>query len=82
MRVFGVVRERTVAERETAEAAGATLLVGRDAELALLLERWAQSQDGRGQVVLVSGEAGIGKPQPGNYPYRAQRITGPNHHRR
>ncbi len=62
MRVFGVVRERTVAEREAAaEAADATLLVGRDAELALLLQQWTQSKDGLGQVVLVSGEGGIGK---------------------
>ena len=38
-----------------------TPLVGRDAELALLVERWAQSQDGLGQVVLLSGEAGIGE---------------------
>jgi predicted ATPase len=29
--------------------------------VALLLERWAQSQDGAGQVVLLRGEAGIGK---------------------
>jgi predicted ATPase len=29
--------------------------------VALLLERWGQVQDGRGQVVLLSGEAGIGK---------------------
>jgi class 3 adenylate cyclase/tetratricopeptide (TPR) repeat protein len=62
IRVFGVVRERTVAEREAAaEAAGATLLVGRDAELTLLLERWARSKAGQGQMVLVSGEGGIGK---------------------
>jgi class 3 adenylate cyclase/tetratricopeptide (TPR) repeat protein len=62
MQVFGVVQEYTVAEREAAaEAAGATILVGRDAELALLMERWTQSKDGRGQVVLVSGEGGIGK---------------------
>ena len=38
-----------------------TPLVGREQEVALLLERWAQSQGGLGQVVLLSGEAGIGK---------------------
>jgi class 3 adenylate cyclase len=42
-------------------AAGLTPLVGRDAEVALLLERWAQSQNGAGQVMLLRGEAGIGK---------------------
>src|SRR5262249_11937377 len=36
-------------------------LVGREQETALLLERWAQVKDGFGQVVLLSGEAGIGK---------------------
>ena len=38
-----------------------TPLVGREPEVALLLERWAQVKDGLGQVVLLSGEAGIGK---------------------
>jgi Adenylate and Guanylate cyclase catalytic domain/AAA ATPase domain len=37
------------------------LLVGRDEELGLLMRRWTQSQDGLGQVVLITGEAGIGK---------------------
>ncbi len=36
-------------------------LVGRDQELALLLERWAQAKAGEGQGVLLVGEAGIGK---------------------
>jgi class 3 adenylate cyclase/predicted ATPase len=36
-------------------------LVGRDPEVALLLEHWAQSRAGLGQVVLLSGEGGIGK---------------------
>jgi predicted ATPase len=36
-------------------------LVGREPEVALLRERWAQVKDGMGQVVLLSGEAGIGK---------------------
>jgi predicted ATPase len=35
--------------------------VGREQEVRLLLERWAQVKDGTGQVVLLSGEAGIGK---------------------
>jgi TOMM system kinase/cyclase fusion protein len=40
---------------------GLTPLVGREQEVGLLLESWAQSREGRGQVVLLSGEAGIGK---------------------
>jgi predicted ATPase len=40
---------------------GLTPLVGREAEVTLLRERWAQARDGLGQVVLLSGEAGIGK---------------------
>jgi len=43
------------------ESEGLTPLVGREQELGFLLERWAQVRDGRGQVVLLSGEAGIGK---------------------
>ncbi len=64
-RVFAAVRERTATEREAAAetAGGVALLVGRDTELALLMERWSQSKDGRGQAVLVSGEGGIGKSQ-------------------
>jgi predicted ATPase len=38
-----------------------TPLVGREAEVTLLRERWAQVQDGLGQAVVLSGEAGIGK---------------------
>src|SRR5262249_19007507 len=38
-----------------------TPLVGRQQEIALLLRRWQQACDGEGQVVLVSGEPGIGK---------------------
>ena len=46
---------------EAAGSTGLTPLVGREQEVALLLERWAQVKDGLGQVVLLSGEAGIGK---------------------
>jgi class 3 adenylate cyclase len=38
-----------------------TPLVGREEELDLLLRRWSQTRDGEGQVVLLSGEPGIGK---------------------
>src|SRR4051794_30997101 len=38
-----------------------TPLVGRDEELDLLLRRWSQANDSEGQVVLLSGEPGIGK---------------------
>ncbi len=37
------------------------MLVGRDEEIGLLRRRWDQAREGLGQVVLVSGEAGIGK---------------------
>ena len=46
---------------EALRAATLTPLVGRDEELALLLRRWEQARDGEGQVVLLSGEPGIGK---------------------
>jgi class 3 adenylate cyclase/tetratricopeptide (TPR) repeat protein len=46
---------------EARQTAGLTPLVGRDEELALLLRRWQQAQDGEGHVVLMSGEPGIGK---------------------
>src|SRR6185312_9888021 len=40
---------------------GATPLVGRDEEIELLVRRWEQAKSGEGQVVLLSGEPGIGK---------------------
>jgi predicted ATPase len=46
---------------EAREAAGLIPLVGREGELTLLLRRWEQAKDGEGQVVLLSGEPGIGK---------------------
>jgi predicted ATPase len=38
-----------------------TPLIGRDEEIDLMLRRWARAKGGDGQVVLVSGEPGIGK---------------------
>ena len=62
MRVSRVVGARAAQSRlDVAGATGLTPLVGREHEVGLLRERWAQSHDGLGQVVLLSGEAGIGK---------------------
>jgi class 3 adenylate cyclase/predicted ATPase len=62
LQVYRILGESAAQSRlEVAEASGFTPLVGRESEVALLLERWAQSQEGRGQVVLLRGEAGIGK---------------------
>jgi hypothetical protein len=46
---------------DVATARGLTPLVGRDEEAGLLQRRWDQATAGLGQVVLLSGEAGIGK---------------------
>ena len=46
---------------EALHASGLTGLVGREEELELLLRRWERAKSGEGQVVLLSGEAGIGK---------------------
>ena len=46
---------------EAVYAGTVTPLVGRDEELNLLIRRWRQAKSGEGRVVLLSGEAGIGK---------------------
>src|SRR5215475_11679096 len=46
---------------DVAVTRGLTPLVGREQEVGLLLERWAQAKAGQGQVVLLSGDPGIGK---------------------
>ena len=62
VRAFAVSGERAVEDRFAAHQSGAPLpLVGRDQELALLLDRWRLAKGGEGQVVLLSGEPGIGK---------------------
>ncbi len=60
--LFRVLRATDVASRlEGTALADLTPLVGRDQEVGLLLDRWEQTQEKRGQVVLLSGEPGIGK---------------------
>jgi class 3 adenylate cyclase/predicted ATPase len=59
---YRVREESDAASRFDAwESRGITPLVGREEEVGLLVKRWQQAKDGEGQVVLVSGEAGIGK---------------------
>ena len=62
LEVYRVLYESTARSRlEAAGSTGLTPLVGREQEVGLLRERWAQVKDGIGQVILLSGEAGIGK---------------------
>jgi predicted ATPase/class 3 adenylate cyclase len=59
---WGVLGERAVESRfEAARGGRLSRFVGRAQELSLLEERWARVHDGEGQVVLLTGEAGIGK---------------------
>jgi class 3 adenylate cyclase len=60
--VYRVLYESMARSRlEATGSTGWTPLVGREQEIGLLLERWAEVKEGVGQVVLLSGEAGIGK---------------------
>ena len=62
VRAWGALRQASVEGRfEAFHASGLTDLVGREEELELLLRRWSKAKAGEGQVVLLSGEAGIGK---------------------
>jgi predicted ATPase/class 3 adenylate cyclase len=60
--VWAVLRAGSVESRfEALHPSGLTALVGREEECELLLRRWARAKSGEGQVVLLSGEPGIGK---------------------
>ena len=62
VRALAALRASSVEGRfEALHASGLTDLVGREEELELLLRRWSKAKTGEGQVVLLSGEAGIGK---------------------
>src|SRR5712691_9362477 len=57
-----VLRPSVVASRfEALRGSALSRLIGRDEEIDLLLRRWARAKAGDGQVVLVSGEPGLGK---------------------
>jgi class 3 adenylate cyclase len=60
--VWTALRPATVESRFAAlHPSGLTELVGREEEIGVLLRRWSKAKAGQGQVVLLSGEAGIGK---------------------
>ena len=60
--VWQVIGASAVDSRfEALHGTNLTPLVGREPEIALLLERWERAKEGDGQVVLLSGEPGIGK---------------------
>lgn len=58
---YRAVVARAVSRFDAASERGLTPLVGRDEELEMMLRRWRLAVDGEGQVVLLSGEAGVGK---------------------
>jgi hypothetical protein len=60
--VYRILRESGATSRlDVAQPRGLTPLVGRESEVTLLLERWEQVKAGQGHVVLLTGDAGIGK---------------------
>jgi class 3 adenylate cyclase/predicted ATPase len=62
MHIYHVLGESGATSRlDVAQPRGLTPLVGRASEVALLLERWEQVKSGQGQVILLTGDAGIGK---------------------
>jgi class 3 adenylate cyclase len=61
-RAWAALRGRSVESRfDALRTTSLTALVGREEEFELLLRRWSRAKTGEGQVVLLSGEAGIGK---------------------
>ena len=65
VRAWAALRPSSIESRfEALHASGLTELVGREEELDLLLRRWSKAKTGEGQVVLLSGEPGIGKSRP------------------
>ena len=62
MRLYQVLHDSTARSRlEASDKTGFTPLVGRKQEIGLLFDRWEEVTEGVGQVVVLSGEAGVGK---------------------
>ena len=79
---------QNVSRFEASRSQGMTPFVGREHEVALLLDRWREASEGEGQVALISGEAGIGKSrilaalreQIGDAPHVRMRYQCSPHH--
>ena len=62
VQAWSVSGEGTAESRFDAQHGASTEApIGRDQELALLFDRWERAKDGEGQIILLSGEPGIGK---------------------
>src|SRR5215475_2787245 len=62
MHIYHVLSESGATSRlDVAQPRGLTPLVGREQEVGLLVERWEQVKAGHGHVILLTGDAGIGK---------------------
>jgi class 3 adenylate cyclase/predicted ATPase len=89
VRAWAALRASSAEGRfEALHTTGLTALVGREEELELLLRRWSRAKSGEGQVVLLSGEAGIGKSRltaalldrlSGEAPTRLRYFCSPQH---
>jgi class 3 adenylate cyclase/predicted ATPase len=79
VQLYRVMQPANVRGRLGAAAAshGLTPFVGREDELHLLMSRWQRTLNGHGQVVLIIGEAGIGKSRMVQQFH--ERITGTPH---
>ena len=88
VRASVALRPSSVESRFEALRIATTPMVGRDEEMTLLVRRWEQAKTGEGQIVLVSGEPGIGKSRlaetmverPGGEPHTRLRFFCSPHH--
>jgi hypothetical protein len=77
LQLYRVMGESGARSRlEVSVATGLTPLVGREEEVGRLLRRWEQAKEGEGQVVILNGEAGIGKSRLVRVLQRAHRARG------
>src|SRR5439155_898130 len=75
--LYRVVQPSGVRSRLDVAAGHLTRFVGRDVELATLVDRWERAADGEGQNVLIVGEAGVGKSRLA-YELRERLATTPH----